>query len=167
MSSSVPCHARAALDALFFSRNSADYREALHQKRPGGPDRVRVPTQTSIASVVRGPEDDESAPLISQAVYDDIVVIHKMEGRPSLPMPLAIAQRMQLYLASACFDSVHADPQSKLNPTPSAIHCGRQSASRRDCSNLSVQQGMSEGLPQDRESYNSSSDLPNPTGTTL
>ena len=48
----------------------------------------------------QGTAPSENAPLLSQEVYDETVVIHKLEGRPSLPLPLVIAHRLQLYYAS-------------------------------------------------------------------
>ena len=48
-----------------------------------------------------GTAPSENAPLLAQEVYDETVVIHKLEGRPSLPLPLVIAHRLQLYYASA------------------------------------------------------------------
>lgn len=45
----------------------------------------------------------ENTPLISQVDYDhETVIVHKMSGRPTLPLPLVIAHRLQLYLASEC-----------------------------------------------------------------
>lgn len=44
---------------------------------------------------------DATSPLLSQRVYDDeTVIIHKLEGRPTLPLPIVIAHRLQLYFAS-------------------------------------------------------------------
>lgn len=43
---------------------------------------------------------DASVPLLAEQVYDNTVVLHKLYGRPSLPLPLVIAHRLQLYLAS-------------------------------------------------------------------
>lgn len=47
----------------------------------------------------------DSAPLLAQAshIYHDAVANHKLYGRPSLPLPLVIAHRLQLYLSSESF----------------------------------------------------------------
>jgi len=44
------------------------------------------------------PTPTENSPLVQQ-VYDDTVIVHKLNGRPSLPLPLVIAHRLQLYCA--------------------------------------------------------------------
>lgn len=65
------------------------------------PNQQDLHTKSSYASVVsRGTAQTEDAPLLSQEVYDEMVVVHKMHGRPSLPLPLVIAHRLQLYFAS-------------------------------------------------------------------
>lgn len=44
----------------------------------------------------------DQAPLLAQAshAYHDAVAEYKLYGRPSLPLPLVIAHRVQLYLSS-------------------------------------------------------------------
>lgn len=45
------------------------------------------------------PACNENSPLIER-VYHDTVIVHKLHGRPALPLPLSIAHRLQLYFAS-------------------------------------------------------------------
>jgi hypothetical protein len=56
---------------------------------------------TSLGTSASAAAPDATSPLLSQRVYDDeTVIIHKLEGRPTLPLPIVIAHRLQLYFAS-------------------------------------------------------------------
>lgn len=59
-------------------------------------------TMSAIGSPGGVQANTDSAPLLAQAshAYHDAVAEYKLFGRPSLPLPLVIAHRLQLYLSS-------------------------------------------------------------------
>lgn len=84
--------------------NSADLtRERSASDAP--PNLVGKPSIASLNSnatdviAIEG-EGDVTTPLLSSRSYDETVVVHKLNGRPTLPLPLCIAHRLQLYFAS-------------------------------------------------------------------
>lgn len=128
-----------------FQRSGFGY-GSLEAARPQASNTTLQP-KASASSLGTIPEDpsirpnghstgDETSPLLVQgSEFDEQTLVHSLKGRPTLPLPLVIAHRLQLYLASAptCIQFLEQNEQLTSN----AAH--RQNVRPRACSSRSAQ----------------------------